>query len=137
LQPFSFQPQKANSQLPQVVTRVANRQLAGALERVGGVSSKGRGLNVQRALHPLAPKCASILPATGTLTIVSACNAAKLRLGDAVLNPGWRNQPVAIRLEERAKVHPLGAFSLAGTLPIVQSRTALKLRNTEMKEAAN
>jgi hypothetical protein len=41
LQPFLFEPEQAHSQLPQIISRVTDWQLAGAPERVGGVSSKG------------------------------------------------------------------------------------------------
>jgi hypothetical protein len=51
LQPFLFEPEKAHGQLPQIISRVTGWQLAGASERVGGVSSKRRDILFGSAFH--------------------------------------------------------------------------------------
>jgi hypothetical protein len=51
LQPFLLEPEKAHGQLPQIISRVTGWQLAGASERVGGVSSKRRDILFRSAFH--------------------------------------------------------------------------------------
>ena len=46
-----FEPKKAHSQLPKIVSFVTNRQLARSTERVGSVSPQGRCVLVGRAFH--------------------------------------------------------------------------------------